>query len=205
MVALPKVMDKDLGWAAMLRRVAEIEASHVRVGIVGDAANESDDGGLTVAEYGAVNEFGSDHIPARPFLRPTFDDQREQLVEMGKKLIGAVIDGKMRTEQALGVLGASLASAVKKRITSNIPPPNAPSTALDKTTGHKAFNIRRSRKILVRDASGDIKKKTIRTVSREARTLGEAFAQIGAVAGVKTLIDTGRLLNAITWIVELGE
>lgn len=157
MVALPKIIDKDLGWTAMRRRVAEIEASHVRVGIVGDAANESD-GGLTVAEYGAVNEFGTDdgHVPARPFLRPTFDDQREQLVEMGKKLIGAVIDGKMRTEQALGILGASLASAVKRRITSNVPPPNAPSTVAKKGSS-------------------------------------------------KTLIDTGRLLNAITWIVELGD
>jgi hypothetical protein len=157
MVALPKIIDKDLGYAALFRRAREIESSTVTVGIIGDAANESD-GDLTVAEYGAVNEFGTDdgHIPARPFLRPTFDAERERLMQVGQKLIGAVIDGKMTTDQALGILGADLASKVKARITSHVPPPNAPSTVARKGSD-------------------------------------------------KTLIDTGRLLNAISWSVEVKE
>lgn len=136
-----KLVDKDLGWAEFFRRAKEIRDARVRVGVLGD----TEQGGmhekgspLTVAEVAAVNEFGTEdgHVPARSFLRSTFDEQREKLAGMGEKLIGAVLDGRMDTDQALGILGAQLAADIKAKITSNIPPPNAPSTVAAKGSDH---------------------------------------------------------------------
>lgn len=151
-----KLTDKDLGWAEMLKRAKEIEDGRVRVGVLSDEKVEGED--FTLAELAAVHEYGTEdgRIPARSFLRSTFDDQREQMVETGKKLINAVLGGKMTTDQALGLLGAKLAAAVKARIVARVPPPNKPSTI-----AHKGSD--------------------------------------------KPLIDTGRLINAVTWSVDKGE
>lgn len=154
MAVTAKLVSRDLGWKEILRRVHQIRDSDVHVGVLSDDKHGDDD--ITMAELAAVHEYGTEdgHIPARPFLRPTFEAERQNLTDMGGKLITAVLDGKMEVEQALGIVGASLASAVKKRITSNVPPPNAPST-------------------------------------------------VAAKGSDKTLIDTGRLLNSITWSVEV--
>lgn len=150
-----KIVDKDLGWKELLKRSQEIKNGRVRVGVLSDAKVEGED--FTLAELAAVHEYGTEdgRIPERSFLRTTFDDQREQMVELGKKLVDAVLTGRMTTEQALGLLGAKLASAVKARIIGRVPPPNKPAT-----------------------------------IERKGSD--------------KPLIDTGRLLNSITWSVDVG-
>jgi hypothetical protein len=84
----------------------------------------------------------------------------------------------MKVDQALGILGASLASSVRDKIRSNVQPHNAPSTII---------------------------KKLGPRFSRAPRGLGGALAQVGRAAAVKTLIDTGRLLGSITWSLVKGE
>lgn len=156
-----EVKKKDTGWKEFFRRASEIKNGRVRVGILSDSEKggmhvEGSD--LTVAEIAAVNEFGTEdgHIPERSFLRSTFDEQREQMVEDGKKLMGQVLDGKMPVARALGLLGLKLATAVKKKIAGVVPPPNAASTIAHKGSDHP-------------------------------------------------LIDTGRMLNAITWAIDSGD
>lgn len=161
-VGKTEVIKKGPGLAKIAEIFREIRGRQVRVGVLGDAEHgglHQEGEELTVQEYAAVNEYGSDDgmIPPRSFLRSTFDEQRERLVEVGGKLIGAVFDGKMDVDRALGLLGADLASKVKEKITSNVPPPNRP-----------------------------------RTVEKKGSD--------------RTLIDTGRMLNSITWSIgESGE
>jgi hypothetical protein len=134
-VGRSELIVKDKGFAALFKRAQEIKKSYVRVGVLAD----SDKGGLhvlggdlTAAEIAAVLEFGTEDgsIPARPVVRSTFDEKRNELIEMGKKLMTAVIDGKMSIKAALDILGLSLVTAMKLKITSGpgVPPPNAQST-----------------------------------------------------------------------------
>jgi hypothetical protein len=178
------VTDKDLGWDKLFSQVKEIadaRGMRVRVGVLdgdgGDAREEGSD--LSVAEIAAVNEFGTEdgHIPERSFLRSTFDEEREGLADLGRELFAKILFDGMKAETALGQMGTRLASAVRDKIRSNIPPLNAPSTALRKA----------------------MKGRTKRLFSKAPKTLGQGLAQVGAVAVVKTLIDTGRLLGSITW------
>lgn len=126
----------DRGWDR-LKKLVDAEAekeSYVKVGYLDDGGKgsevRSDD--LTNAELGAVMEFGTEDkvIPARPHVRPTFEEKREELGRDARKLIELILDAKMTVKRALGILGAKLAAEIKKKVTlgSGVPPPNAPST-----------------------------------------------------------------------------
>jgi hypothetical protein len=156
------ITDKDHGWAALFRRVKEIESSYVRVGVLADDAKGGmrvPGGDLTIAEIAVVNEYGTEDktIPARSFARSTFDEKREELVGLGKKLMTGVVDGKIGIKPALDVMGSTLANAMKRKIVdgAGVPPPNAPSTVAKKGSS-------------------------------------------------RPLVDTGRLVNAITWASIVG-
>lgn len=176
-----RIEKRDLGWTEFLRRAREIKDWRVKVGVLEDGAGgEREEGSdLTVAEVAAINEFGTEdgHIPERSFIRSTFDRHREEYVELGQELIERVLDGRMTVERALGLLGARAAADVKATITAGVPPPNAESTVRKKMGVH---------------------------AQRTPKNLGQALAQVGRAAAVKTLIDTGRMLNAVGWSVAKG-
>lgn len=105
-----------------------------------------------------VHNYGSpvNNIPARPFMEPGVNDARDtnlKLLEAGGK---AILDGGTATAQ-LEAVGIVTQVAIKKRITSNTPPPLAPRTL----------------------------------AARKAR----------GVTRTNTLVDTGALLNSISYVV----
>jgi hypothetical protein len=153
---------KDKGMAAMFERAQQIKEAYVKVGVLADdekGGMHYPGGDLTVAEVAAVNEYGTQdgRIPARSFLRSTFEARREELAEMGREFIEKVVDGKLDLAIALGRMGAWLAGKVKRAITDGdgIPPENRPSTVRKKGSS-------------------------------------------------RPLVDTGRMLAAITWSVIVG-
>lgn len=183
-----KLIDRDLGWSEFFKNVSKMDDARVRVGLLDDG-EEYPEGGISVAEVGAINEFGTEngHIPSRSFIRSTFDDKRAELVALAEMLTQRILFGKSTVDDAMGLLGATLANAIKMTIRNSGPgldgeqwDRNAESTARAKA------------------AIG----KTAKFFKRPARNLGEALAQAGALAAVKPLIDTSRLLNSITWAVE---
>lgn len=158
-----EVKVKDLGWIEWFKRAREIRDRRVRVGVLADTEKggmHEEGGELTLAEIAGVLEFGTEdgRIPERSVVRSTFDEKREELAKLGEQLMGAVLDGKLDTAKALGLLGAKTAAEMKNKITegSGVPPPNAPST-------------------------------------------------IEAKGSDRPWVDTSRLLNAFTWVVEEGE
>lgn len=192
-----KLVVKDHGFAALMKRakdIASIKGAGVKVGVLADDSKgglhqKGADGKaakLTVAEIFAVLNFGTrdGKIPPRPVMTTVFDAKRDELKAMGARLIADVIVGNMDLDTALNMLGARLAADVKAAIVAGFPPPNAPSTALAKAKRGRT-------KALFRESG-----------ARGARGLGRALAQVGAIAAVKTFIDTGRLLGAITWKIE---
>lgn len=187
-----KVVDKDHGWKRMFQMARSLAGgAYAKVGILDDdkgGAQHGEGGDLTVAQIAVVNEFGTEDgkIPARSFVRATFDEQSANLQIMAHALLIQCFFGtnNMTVERALNILGAQLAAEIKKKVTTGagVPPPNAPSTALRKAS----------------------KGKTKKIMGKEAKTLGDAMAQAGALASVRTLVDTGRMINAVTWAVQMN-
>ncbi len=101
------------------------------------------------------------------------------MADFAKSLVWRVLNGTISQEQFLNSIGARMAAAVQKTIRSSVPPPNAPSTVMRKL----------------------MKGRTKSLFTRALKNVGGGLAQAGAAAAVKTLIDTGRMLNAVTWVV----
>lgn len=193
-VAKSRVVDVDKGWRQIVKNAQAVAGRrYAKVGVLGSGKGQEHEDGeghgpLTVAEIAAILELGTEDgsIPARSFIRSTFDEQRLALEQMATELVIAVVLYKLDADVALNRLGAKLAAEVKKKITDGrgIPPPNTPEVALRKAR----------------------KGQTGRFFKHQPRNVGEALAQVGAIAAVRTLVDTGRMLGAVTWaIVEKEE
>jgi hypothetical protein len=154
------VVDTDKGWKA-IRKALEPLAKHdayVKVGVMGDKAEAPHGDKVTNVELAMIHEFGTrdGHIPARAWIRGTFDSHKADYMDVLKRLIGQVYDGKLSLKQALGTVGAKMAADIKKRVKDgDIAPADAPSTA---------------------EAKGSD----------------------------RALIDTGRMVNSVTWDVKPG-
>lgn len=79
--------------------------------------------------YASANEFGTrdGHVPERSFMRSTVDEQRTSYSGVLASVL-RVADSVSALERGLGRLGLRGVRDVQRKITSNVPPPNAPST-----------------------------------------------------------------------------
>lgn len=123
-----KVTRKGPGIKTFIKRVKK--PGSVEVGIIDAGQKEGTD--ITVAGVGFANEFGTETIPERSFLRSTTQSSKKQIVSLIKKLRKKVHDGSMGQKQALGLLGAFISDEVKKKIVAIKSPPNAPATIAKK-------------------------------------------------------------------------
>ncbi|MCW1825704.1 hypothetical protein OLZ31_02380 [Enterobacter asburiae] len=103
----------------------------VVVGIQED--EKSDDGDVTIAQYAAWNEYGTEPddgppIPARPFMRTAFDNNTDKIFQSFYRQRVAMDEGKITQEQALNRVGLKLQAIVKKTIVSEPWTPNKQST-----------------------------------------------------------------------------
>ena len=123
---------------AYLKKIAEIESlanSYVLIGIqegtVTKSATKGKEkkvGGLSMAEIGAANEFGSKNVPARPFLRPAIDENRSRINRAIAGEYDKILEGNSTVKKSLNLLGLFGVDLVQKKIRSIHFPPNAPST-----------------------------------------------------------------------------
>jgi len=130
----------DHGYDALKKTVLEWGNPVVAVGILGAAATQTEKGGASLLEVGTWNEFGTETIPARSFIRATLDQEETAAKDLIVKLTQAVIKGKMTKAQALQLLGVWAQGRVQARIASSIPPPNAPSTIRQKGSSTTLIN-----------------------------------------------------------------
>ena len=89
----------------------------------------------TNGAVGVYNEFGTSTIPERSFIRWTHDNRKDSWRKLQGELRPHVIAGRMTIGKALGVIGARIQGDIQQRISSNVPPPNAPSTIAAKARG----------------------------------------------------------------------
>ena len=119
------VTDRDLGLKAFIRQLEEAKVCEVAIGVLEGSANRE---GLSIAEYAACNEYGTDSIPERSFMRSAFDENRHGIsVVMGQQF-AKVKRGEKSVRSSLEHLGMYHQKHIKEKIGSNIQPPNHPET-----------------------------------------------------------------------------
>lgn len=121
------VKDTDLGWRKILAATQRRPRATLTVGIVEDRQHPDSD--ISVAQLGAVHEFGSrdGHTPRRSFLRSTFDDHQRAYDAIYKVLsTRSLLSGDVSI--GLRPLGRKGVADVQAKIDSSIPPPLAHAT-----------------------------------------------------------------------------
>lgn len=80
------------------------------------------------AEIALYNEYGTLNSPARPFLRTAEAKNRDRWFKVFGKEWKDFIKGELSVEEVGRRTGETMAADIMEQITSNTPPPNAPST-----------------------------------------------------------------------------
>lgn len=126
-----KIRDLDNGYKALVQRVFELDKSHpaIAVGILAaQGAEQHGDDDLTVIQIAIWNEFGTDKIPARSFIRAWFDENEKRCREQLAALLPSVVSGQRTKAQVLELLGVKWVGEIQARIAAGIDPANAEST-----------------------------------------------------------------------------
>lgn len=152
-----RVTVDDRVWRKIRKRIPGIARAKVKVGVVGSDATSSH-GQLSNAELAAIHEFGAPAagIPARSFLRATFEQQADEYRAILARLAEALLKDTITLDRALDLLGTWGAGAVKATITQGRVVPRLQDSAAGR-----------------------------RTIARKGSS--------------QTLVDTGQLVNSITW------
>ena len=119
------VVDRDLGLKAFIRQLEVARTVEVAVGILEGSTNRE---GLSIAEYGAANEYGTTNIPSRPAHRMAFDENVSKIRSDMDQQASLVMTGQTDIRRALSAVGMKHVDRVKRKIGSNIQPPNHPET-----------------------------------------------------------------------------
>lgn len=120
-----RTRDRDLGWREFQRQLREARTIEVVVGV---QQGEMNSDGEQIATYAAANEFGTEEIPERSFMRSAFDENVSELQQEMEGRYQQMMRGALTTRQALGLVGLKLQDMIKDKISSNIPPPNSEAT-----------------------------------------------------------------------------
>lgn len=133
MAAVKKVKDVDKGYKRLMVRAKDLaRVAPVRVGVHPDEGQQHYADGVSVIDVAIWNEFGTETIPERSFIRAWFDLNRDKVKLSIERMMQAVMAGKYTKDQALNLLGLRWVAEVQKRMSEGIPPPNAPSTIAKK-------------------------------------------------------------------------
>ena len=91
---------------------------------------------LTLGQLGLIHEFGTEHIPPRPFLGPAIENNRASISALNRELLLKIIHGDLEKRVALGRLGAHGQRLVQEQIRATYLPPLAPETIKRKGSSH---------------------------------------------------------------------
>lgn len=126
---------------AELRKLEKLE---VRVGFQRDQTYED---GSSLVDIAAYNEFGTSRIPARPFMKQSFENHEDELQAACNEANKAISNGGT-AESALNKLGVTVKGIVQQEIVDGGFAPNAERTIKQKgseqpliDTGHMRQSV----------------------------------------------------------------
>ena len=138
------------------RELAELKELEVRVGFQRGKSQEED--GTDMCDVAAFNELGTDHIPARPFIRQSVDDNESKINSFLKEEVKDFAQGKS-AEQILKEIGIFQKDLMQDKITSGSFAPNAEFTIKKKGSSKPLVDTGRMRQsvnyVIQKKGSGD--------------------------------------------------
>ncbi len=98
-----------------------------------------DETGEYVAAIAAQNEYGNPNknIPARPFMRPTIQEQQNKWLNTASKVSAQVLEGKLSAHNAMEIIAIQAENDVLKKIKSIYEPPLSPYTIARRLSKYK--------------------------------------------------------------------
>ena len=97
----------------IFKEIEYLNKYRVEIGILAiDKERKSKDKKTTILEYAIYNEFGTKHIPARPFMRNAIDANRRDIKKLKREAIEDVIAGNITAKEALMRIGETVRGMV---------------------------------------------------------------------------------------------
>lgn len=123
----------DRGLAAHVSLAKAIHGRGVKFGIQANAGKDPDTG-ADLLDIAIINEFGTEHIPARPALRDFAEKNSQVLGQAMDRAAAAVQEGRISVDVALDQLGTFAEKHQKAHFqqSKKWAEPNAPSTVAKK-------------------------------------------------------------------------
>lgn len=82
----------------------------------------------TLADVAGFHEFGTDTIPARPFIRGYVENFSDDIREFGREGARLVLEGRIDAERFGRLFGVKIVGGIRKYMATNIAPPLKPAT-----------------------------------------------------------------------------
>lgn len=124
------------------RMLAELADKEVRIGFQHGEAAEDD--GTDICDIAAWNELGTEHIPSRPFLRKSVDENEGKINQFLQAEVRSLASGKT-AETLLNEIGNFQKSLVQEKIAEGSFAPNAESTIRRKGSSKPLIDTGRMR------------------------------------------------------------
>lgn len=130
----------------------------VRVGVQGSEASRPHGGKATVADIGAIHEFGLGNNPVRSWLRGWYDENESKIAEDIRNGFRKVIAGDISIDTLCEALGLRFVSGIQERISAGIAPPLSPETIARKESSTPLIdtNLFRSSITFVVESTGEM-------------------------------------------------
>lgn len=115
-----EVKDIDRGFKRLKKDIKKQNKAEILIGIFGGTSNPlRKTEAFTIPQYAAVQEFGTrdGKIPARSFMRSTFDDNLRKYIRLIAKKEKMVVSGKISLRRMFNEIGIVISSDIKKKIT----------------------------------------------------------------------------------------
>ncbi len=126
--------------------IKECKEKAVYVGF--NSSSGSEENGASIVDVAVWNEFGTEHMPSRPFMRDTLRNNKDEIKSMlasGMKSMIASGDA----EKTFNMVGSKVKGMVQQEIRDGEFEPNAPSTIKQKGSSHPLIDTGRMRQSVV--------------------------------------------------------
>ena len=104
-----------------LKMLNSMIKNEVTIGLHGDVGGD-------ILSRGIYNEFGTDKIPERSFIRAGFDTEKNNISNDMIKIAERVVDGQMKVKTGLNLLGDATKGRIQEFAVDLSDPPNAQAT-----------------------------------------------------------------------------
>jgi hypothetical protein len=159
-----------------------------------DARQDDDNGSpMNNATLAYIHENGSPaaNIPARPFLVPGVEDSLSKVEGALKKAAQNTLDRKTGAVDAnLNQAGIVASMSVKNKINDGDFAPLKPSTVSNRRNSRDTKSMRKS------------EKEYMELIASGAQAAGMSLSEIESASGVKPLVNTAQMRNAVTYVIR---